>query len=183
MKPEEFVICSDFDDTMNELIPTWINKINELYGYNVSADQIVDWDLTQIFPSLTQAQICEPLHDPDFWYLVPAKDDAVYYIKKLMDEGFQFYVCTSTDYRFAKDKFDNCLYRLFPFICKEQVITTYNKQLMRCNILIDDGIHNIIGQYKGLLMDMPHNKSFKNPQVERVHNWKEIYDYIHELCK
>jgi 5'(3')-deoxyribonucleotidase len=61
-------------------------------------------------------------------------------------------------------------------------ITTYNKQLMRCTVLIDDGSHNIDGPYYGILMDMPHNRDVKGPMIHRVYNWKEIYNYIHELC-
>ena len=35
MRPQDFIIMSDFDDTMNQLIPAWIKWINEEYGYNV----------------------------------------------------------------------------------------------------------------------------------------------------
>lgn len=182
MRPQDFIIMSDFDDTMNQLIPAWIKWINKEYGYNVTPEQVTDWDLTKVFVGLTQNDICKALHNPEFWYTVEAKDEATYYIKKLIDEGFQFYVCTSTDYRIAKDKFNNCLYRLFPYIDKHQIITTYNKQLMRCIVLIDDGSHNIDGPYYGILMDMPHNRDVKGPMIRRVYNWKEIYNYIHELC-
>lgn len=179
--PKDFVIMCDFDDTMNNLLPAWIRWINNTYGYNVDFEQITDWDLTKVFKGLSQTDICKALHSSEFWSQVEAKDDAVYYIKKLIEEGFQFYVCTSTDYRLQKDKFDNCLFRLFPYIDRHQIITTYKKQLMRCDILIDDGSHNIFGPYIGILMDMPHNRHLGDSVDFRVFNWKEIYNLIHQI--
>lgn len=178
------IIFSDFDDTMNQLIPAWIEWINKEYNYNINFEDVHSWDLTKVFIGLTQDDICKALHNPQFWKTVEEKPNAAYYIQKLIDEGYEFYICTSTDYRLMKDKFDNCLFRLFPFIDRHNIITTYNKQLMRCDVLIDDGSHNIKGEYLGLLMDMPHNKHIQtgiNERILRVTDWAQIYELIHKL--
>lgn len=181
MTPKDFIIMCDFDDTINQLIPAWVSWINSTYGYTVDCSDVVDWDLTKVFVGLTQDDICTALHSADFWQSVPAKKDAPYYIKKLIEDGFSFYICTSTDYRLVQPKFDNCLFRLLPFFDRHNIITTYNKQLMRCDVLIDDGAHNIDGPYHGLLIDMPHNQHIRGKNIRRVYNWKEIYANIHQL--
>ena len=54
-----------------------------------------------------------------------------------------------------------------------------DKQMIRCDYLVDDGIHNIVGEYKGLLMDTPHNRKFEgHPNVMRVFDWEDVYNVI-----
>lgn len=181
---KDVVICCDFDDTMNQLIPAWIEWINKEFNYQIKPEDVHSWDLTKVFVGLTQDDICKTLHNPEFWLTVPEKPNAAHYIKKLIDEGYNFYICTSTDYRMARDKFNNCLFRLFPFIDRHNIITTYNKQMINCDLLIDDGSHNIKGDYFGFLMDMPHNKNVQTgleERIIRVTDWEMIYNLIHKL--
>ena len=52
------------------------------------------------------------------------------------------------------------------------------------HILIDDGPHNIVGDYYGLLMEAAHNRNWdesKHEKVTRVRSWKEIYEKVHEI--
>lgn len=108
------------------------------------------------------------------------KEGAVEYVKKLIDDGHKVYICTSTYYKTIVAKLENCLFRHFPYLSWKDVIICHNKQLMNCDYLVDDGAHNIVGTYKGLLMDAPHNKSFNeyDNNVTRVYNWQEIYEII-----
>lgn len=67
----------------------------------------------------------------------------------------------------------------------DQVIVTSRKQLIRGDVLIDDGIHNLEGgQYNKVLMTAPHNVHFdaEAHDMIRVHNWKEIEEVINRLC-
>lgn len=181
MTEKDFVICSDFDDTMNTLVPCWLEWLNNKYGLNVQFEDVTTWHMKEIYPTLSEEQIFEVLADENFWKTVGSRDEACIYIPKLISEGFTFYICTSTSFRVAKAKFENCLIRLFPYINKEQIIITYNKQLIKCNVLIDDATHNIVGDYYGILMDMPHNRTFNHENVYRVMNWKEAYEKVHTL--
>lgn len=180
---ENPVICIDFDDTMNELLPAWVSYLNENYHLRVKLSDVKSWEMKYAFPMLSEDEIYEPLHNPNFWKLVQEKNGASYYINKLIAEGFEVYVCTSTHPDIASFKFKNCLFRLFPFLDYHHIITTYNKQLIYCDILIDDGVHNIEGPYFGLLMDMPHNRDFQvdNRMTYRVHDWEQAFNKIHKL--
>ena len=182
MKPEEFVICSDFDDVMNELVPTWISWLNSKHETKVRYEDVVEWDLEKVFPNLSIDEICEPLHLADFWESVPPKAEAAYYINKLIDEGFPFYVVTSSFYRVVESKFDSCLFRHFPFLTKRNVIITYNKQMIKCNMMIDDAVFNLEGgDYIKVLMNTPHNQNSSMIEDFRVSSWEEIYSIVHQL--
>lgn len=184
MQPSDFIIGCDMDDTLTHLVTPWIQYLNNRYGTHVNPYKELHWDMKVQYPDLTYEQIFEPLFEKEFWKHVTPLPGAVDTVKKLIEEGFQFYVVTSTHYRSLADKLPNVLFKYFPFIDRHNVITTYNKQIIRCHVLVDDGTHNIIGPYAGLLMDAQHNKSFKDDNylsVTRVHNWDEVYTQVHKV--
>lgn len=180
-KTENNKILIDMDDVLVNLHEAWIYALNKSYGLNVSTEDITDWDMTSYFSTLTMEQIFSPLSDGDFWYSVKPKDGAVKYVKRLKDDGYQVYVCTTSYYKTLKEKMDGALFRYFDYLTWADVIVTSNKQMIDADFLIDDGKHNLVsGKYKGILMDMPHNRKFdeKKYGIVRVHNWEEIYKYI-----
>ena len=190
MRPEDFIIGADMDDTLTNLVVPWFQWLNRKYNKNVNPYEDIHWDPKVEYPDLSGMQIFEPLFQEAFWETVTPKDNAVYYVKKLIDEGFSFYVVTASHQDTVSIKFNKVLFKYFPFIDRHNVITTSNKQLIKCHVLIDDGPHNIVGEYHGLLMEASHNRKWdesKYPKVTRVHNWKEVYENVHriynELCK
>ena len=53
--------------------------------------------------------------------------------------------------------------------------------MIRGDVLIDDGLHNLIGgDYRKILFDSPHNRSFdaEGNGMIRVHNWDEAEQAI-----
>ena len=76
------------------------------------------------------------------------------------------------------------LFKYFPFLSWDQVIVTTRKQMIRGDVLIDDGIHNLEGgQYKKVLMTAPHNIHYDAEAhgMVRVNSWKEIEQVIDRL--
>ena len=62
----------------------------------------------------------------------------------------------------------------------------YNKQLLDCDVIIDDGLHNIKGKYLGILFDMPHNRSFDDTssnKIARVTTWEQAYNLITKISE
>lgn len=181
---EKVVVLIDLDDTMTYLVRAWCQCLNRRYGTNVSEGDIRGWRMSDYFPDLTEDQVFAPLGENDFWREVEPVDDAPRYIKLLLDEGYDVYVCTASSFDAIKSKFDCILGRFFPFIPLNRVIVTGRKQLIRGNVLIDDGIHNLEGgAYEKILMSRPHNQSY-NAEIhgmKRVCSWKEAYDAIHRL--
>ena len=171
-------ICFDMDDTIEDLMHPWIATLNRKYGLNVQYEDVTSWEMKYAFPTLTEHQIFEPLWCPEFWDEVKPKHNSPYWIKKIIDDGHKVYICTNTHYKIAAYKMDKALFKYFPYLGNSNLIMMRDKQMIQCDYLVDDGIHNIVGSYKGLLMDMPHNQNFTADSVTRVHNFEEVYNII-----
>lgn len=181
----ETIILVDMDDVMIDLVTHWVETLNNKYGTSVKTQDINNWQFTRFFSSLTSEQVYEPLIKKDFWKSIKPIEEVQQYLKMLHNEGYQIYVCTSTNWKNVKFKVKYVLNKYFDFIPWENVIITANKQMIKADFLIDDGIHNLRGgDYKKLLFNKPHNKSVdtNGTDIVRVNNWKEIYNYISVMC-
>ena len=179
------VIACDLDDTIEKLLEAWLRWLNKKYHLNVRYHEVTHWEMTKAFPDLTEKQIFEPLFIEEFWKTVTPMYDAVIYVKLLIEEGFPFYIVTASHPDTISYKFNHIIAKYFPFIPSSNVIYTCCKQMIRCDILIDDGIHNIQGPYIGLLKDTPHNQEFNeqdHSNIKRVYCWKNIYETIHSIA-
>lgn len=180
------IILIDMDDTIECLVPAWCRYLNSKYGTAVMPEDITAWDMAGFFPALTREQVYEPVHCDDFWKTVEPKPDAAEYIKLLMEEGYQIYLCTSTDYRNIRAKYEYIIQKYFPFIPWDRVIVASKKQMIRADFLVDDGIHNLVGgNYKKILMTASHNRNYDAAAngMFRADHWSDVYRIIQEESK
>ena len=146
------IILVDMDDTIEHLLKAWVNGVTEKYGRCVSCDEIVSWDVSAAFPGLTHEQVYEIPMKPGFWKTVEPIEDAPEVLSRLIASGNEVYIVTATPYESIFEKMSEVLFKYFPFLSWDQVIVTSRKQLIRGDVLIDDGIHNLEGgQYKKVL--------------------------------
>lgn len=174
-------ILIDIDDTIENLCETWVDWLNKQYGTSVKYNEITKWDISKFFSNLTKEQVFEPLYNPKLWDYVQPKPGAVEYVKKLIDEGYNVYLCTSTDYRNVRPKYEGVIQKYFPYIKWSQVIIASHKQMIKADFLIDDGIHNLEnGDYIKILMTAPHNKDYdaEGNGMYRADNWENVYKII-----
>ena len=184
-------VLVDIDDTIEYLSKAWVKALNNEYGTNVDYKKIRGWNISKYFPSLSEEQVFEPLHRDHFWLTVEPMQDAIMYLQKMIIDGFDVYLCTTTDYRNVKAKYEHVIKKHFPFICWDRVIITSSKQMIKADILVDDGEHNLEGgDYLKILFTAPHNKNCNaNKQgFIRADNWSEVYKIIrnyetHILCE
>ena len=156
MKP--LTILFDADDVAENLLNCWIKLINERYGTSGAFEDVRDWDMTLAFPTLTKQQIFGVLQDEVLWQNLEPMPGSQRVLQKWFDQGHQLYMVTASDYRTCKVKVERIL-EMFPFLDWEHIIFASNKQMIRGDILIDDGIHNLLeGKYFKILFDRPHNR-------------------------
>ena len=179
-------IMIDMDDTIEQLLRAWIKGVNERYECSVSYDDCTDWDVSAPYPELTREQVYAIPDEPGFWGTVEPIEGAADAIRHFMDAGHEVYIVTATPYIHIPEKMDDLLFRRFPFISWDQVIITSRKQLIKGDVLIDDGIHNLEGgDYIKILMTAPHNRGYDaeaNGMI-RAHDWRQIEDIILGLTK
>ena len=178
------VILVDMDDTIEQLLSAWLRRINERYGRSVRYEDVYNWDIALAYPGLTWEQVYGVPLEPGFWRTVDPIPGAAEALQRLMAAGHEIYIVTATECDSVPEKMNELLFRYFPFLTWRQVIITANKQLIRGDVLIDDGPHNLEGgDYVKILMTAPHNRGYDaeaNGMI-RVSNWDEIEAVIARL--
>lgn len=181
------VILVDCDDVLTNTCEVWVQACNQIYGTNFTLNDVKDWDMKTMYPDIPKSELLRPLLTEAFWTQVKPLDGAVKYLHKLIDDGHEVYICTSTDCRNIKWKIEYILKRYFSFFPIKNIIICNKKQLVKADILIDDNPSNLInGDYHGLLFYANHNLSFDvthYQNMERVSNWTECYDAINRLME
>ena len=178
-------ILVDMDDTIEQLLKAWLQAANEQYGRNVQCDDVVSWDLTAAYPGLTWEQVYSVPLQPGFWKTVEPIPGAAEALQRFMAAGHEVYLVTATPYECVHEKMNDLVFRYFPFISWNQIILTTNKQMIRGDVLIDDGIHNLEGgDYVKILMTAPYNRNYDaeaNGMI-RVRNWEEIEEIVSRMA-
>ena len=163
----------------------WIEELNSRYDLSVKKSDIKAWDMRQAFPTLTSDQIYAPLKQSEFWNKITPIEDSTVYLKEIMERGHDLYIVTSSHYSTSGAKIAKLL-ELFPFLSWKQIITAHDKQLIHGDIIVDDGMHNLIGNPCPFrfLFNQPHNENIDETRfgVERVYSWKGIYQKIHDIA-
>ena len=180
----EMVILIDMDDVIEQLLVKLVEHTNRKFRRDVTVDQVTDWNIIAAYPGMTKEQILDFMYQPGFWETVEPMPGAPEALKHFIDEGHEVFIVTATEYELVNEKMTHCLFRLFPFLSWDQVILTRRKQLIRGDVLIDDGIHNLEGgAYKRILFSAPYNREYDAEAhgMIRVSSWDEIVKIIDDL--
>lgn len=188
MEKSEFIILVDMDDVLENLQKAWVRRLNKKFNLNVDWTEITDWHISLYYPTLTKEEVFSPLFEDDFWQTVEVKEDAKLILSKLYEEGYSIYLVTSSAFETLCNKFEQALWPHFSFIDKNHIIICNTKQLIRGNVLIDDGIHNLVDTpfkptYHKILFTANLNRNYNTfeTDITRVANWYEIYSIIERL--
>ena len=177
-------ILIDMDDTIESLLKAWVNGVNRKYGRSVSCEDVTSWDVSAAFPGLTREEVYAVPLEQGFWKTVEPIPGAAEAIQRFMDAGHEVFIVTATPYESVTEKMTDVLFRYFPFLTWKQLIITSRKQLIRGDVLIDDGVHNLEGgDYVKILMTAPHNRNYDaeaNGMI-RVQTWAEIEEVIRRI--
>lgn len=180
---KKLTILCDADDTIQELTAHWLDELNHQYNCNVKKEDIKSWDMTKAYPNLTHDEVLEPLYRDEFWSKTTPIAGSSYYLKKLISDGHKLMIVTASNPQ-TFDAKTRKLMEMFPFLSQKQIIRESNKQKVAGDVLIDDGVHNLIGgSYIKFLFNRPNNADFneKEYDITRVFSWKEIYERISNL--
>ncbi|MBQ8904569.1 MAG: HAD hydrolase-like protein [Oscillospiraceae bacterium] len=177
-------ILVDMDDTIENLTEAWINYANNRFGTAINAADVTTWDPSEAFPSVSHEEMYALLLEDELYETVEPFEGTAYYLQKLISEGHEIFIVTNSPYQVMKAKMEMVLFRHFPFIDWKHVIITGSKPLIKGDVLVDDGIHNLLGgDYAKLLFTAPHNRSFDSDGngMVRVNCWREVYEVIQRL--
>ena len=173
-------ILVDLDDVLNDLLVCWAALLNKKHNLNADPEDLKIWNVQGLYPSLTVEEAYQPIYENEIWTMLSPRPTSVEYLKKMIDDGHDVLIVTASIYQTLPAKMD-WLFAAFPFLSWENVIITRRKQLIKGDVLIDDGVHNLEGgDYFKILMDSPNNRAYDaagNGMV-RVYTMKEAYEAI-----
>ena len=177
-------ILVDMDDTIEQLLAEWIRSVNTKFGRSATVDEVKSWNVAAVYPGLSWEEVYMVTVEPGFWGRVEPIPGAAEGLQKLMADGHDVFIVTATYYESVPEKMKDLLFKYFPFISWDHVIVASRKQMIRGDVLIDDGIHNLEGgEYAKILVTAPHNKDYDaeaNGMI-RVNSWDEILEAIDRL--
>lgn len=181
---KQLTILIDMDDVLWDLVGGWVEELNRVHGTNVAVSDVTDWKIKKFFPNLTDEQLYAPLFDPVLWTKLVPIPSAIEIVSRLINDGHRVRIVTATHYGTVSPKIKSFLYK-YSFLKWEDIIIASDKSIIKGDVMIDDGVHNLI-DFPGtrILFDRPHNHTFpaEANNMIRVQTWNEIYQIITKMA-
>lgn len=177
------IIGVDIDNVLNNLTESVLKVYNADSGDNLSLSDITAYHIENFVKPEYKETFWHYFLDKRVWKGISIIDGCREVIAKLHNEGHKIIFVTTTEAENLPKK-KNWLQRNFPFLeIRKRLFSCPIKQLVKCDILIDDCISNVVGtkDYYSILLDYPWNNKKgidKEPMITRANNWNEIYDRI-----
>ena len=180
------LISVDIDNCLNNLTESILEVYNADSGDNLSLSDITTYHIENFVKIEYKKIFYQYFLDREVWKKIKLQPHCREVIAKLNREGHRIIFVTTTEPENLPKK-KNWLMRNFPFLdIRKSLFSCPTKQLVKCDILIDDCIANVIGEreYYSILLTYPWNmdKSLDSaPMLTRAGDWNEIYEKIHMI--
>lgn len=183
-------IMIDLDETI--VSGGYIEALNAYLGTNYKPEDIKEYYISNILPPEENSKYLDYFYEHVNVYdkstLIP---NALEVIKEL-NNYYDIYICTAF---FDKRKPEKCsimakykyewILKNMPYINPRKILLTSAKELIMCDVKIDDKVSNLkrgYGQIK-LLLSQKHNEEYSDEELAalgilRVHNWLEIRNIL-----
>lgn len=168
------IIFIDVDDVCADLMRAWLEAYNDQYGDCLTPEDITDWDISKFVKPECGKQIYRYLDSGDLYDVVEPIPNALEGVRLLREMGHHV-VFASSGIGQAGRKYDWLVDHgfLVPTWKKKDYVGGYDKGLLRGDLLIDDGLHNVVSfQGLSILMRRPHNTKAEWPVV--ANSWADI---------
>lgn len=160
-------ILLDMDDTILDLKGPWLARYNELKGTDIKMSAWVGWDANAIGEGMYDI-----LKEDGFFASLPPYEEAIEVIRRLNEKHEVVLLTASVFGPSMKDK-GLWVQKHLPFIPEDNFMIARKKYLVRGDVLVDDGPHNI-SAFPGLTIAKRHgHNTNSNPDF-----W---YDSMPEL--
>lgn len=177
------IIALDMDGPVSDLHTEWYRRYNKDYNDTLTLGRVTHWDLHKFVKPECGKKIYDYLSQPDLYEGVPVVEGAKDGVKALREMGNTVVFVTAG----VLGNLDQKLAWLHNHSFLDEgrhmkgVIFAYDKDLIRAQVLIDDGPHNIQAfGGMGIVWDAPYNKSIQRKH-QRIKSWAELPDLWRKL--
>lgn len=164
------VIAIDQDQVLANLFTPWVDAINKHENENVPYEAVKSWDICSYFEC--GKRVYDYL-DYNMFRNLPVIEGSQRVVSKLMDIYDVFVVTTATSHPQSLLAKMEWLKEHFEFISPSNIVLCGSKSIIKADVMIDDGVHNLeVFDGIKLLFDACHNKDCD--KFYRVNNWNDV---------
>lgn len=179
-------VMIDLDDVIVEFSKKILEGVNIVSGKEYSIDTIKSYYIQDLIPENKWGKWIEYLEKNNLYSGIEIKKDSVEVIGKIQ-EKYEMYLGSAYMFKdlvkvsgfHLKNKYDFLIERI-PEIKPETFVFLSNKEVLDCDIKIDDRLENLTGNCETkILFTAYHNEDIsdeelKQKNVIRVNSWKDI---------
>ena len=164
----------------------FLNLVNEFLEANYKIEDIKIYYIQDLIPKERYKEWSKFFNAKNVYDYCEMIEDTYEVLEKL-SKKYEIYIATDYIFRdnkeysanILKNKF-NWLYEKLPFIEPSNYVFTVNKEIINCDIKIDDKLSNLKGKAETkMLFTAYHNKPITEEELKqegaiRVNGWKDI---------
>lgn len=178
------IIVCDVDGILNDLVEKTIDMYNSLNCKSIKLSDITSYNFFDCLPYDDAEGVVSLFKNKSLWDSLKPREGAQHTLRQLIKRGHNVYLATATDPVNFGWKID-WLRQYFSFIPSDNVIRITDKSLLKCDILIDDCLDNLISVFcDRITLNYPWNQSSSKDiayDIIRCDNWHEIAASINKL--
>jgi len=170
------IVAIDVDDVCLSLIDNWLLYYNHDFEDNLTADKIIEWDISKFVKPSAKKAIYEYVENEEVYKTAKPVENALMGVNFIKEFGYRVIYVTANNPH--NSKFD-WLFKNEFLDDHKNFVSAYDKSLIHADYLIDDKYENIIN-FKGIgiLFNRPWNEY--SLYHNRVENWSDIINKIEE---
>lgn len=182
----KYKLIIDCDDVLLDLNGRVLQVFNEENGTDYTEDIFTSFDIYKCLPFELAEKYTALWLREDIWRSLSPVYHAQWGMKKLIDDGFEVFVATSTHYSNFVWKIE-LLQAYFPFIDSSKIICIKDKSLLHGDIMVDDCTANLISNLycHRICLEKSWNQNVHDEVygIHRCKTWDEIIDTIEKIYK
>lgn len=170
---KKFRVICDLDNILNSLTKTLLEFYNKDSGDNLQIEDITKYKIDDF--TKPEFKITDYLKSEKLWMTVEPIYQSQEYLK-ILNQDYELKIVTASHLYDMPIKY-RWLKTFFPFIERKQIWTVFDKDWISADILIDDCLDNVGGNYRTILLDYPWNKDIdeKSNNIYRAYSFEDIF--------
>ena len=179
------IIVCDIDNCLNDLMAKTLTLYNSCNGKNIQLSDITTYNFSGCLPKEDVDGICALFKEKELWDSLIPLPKAQKVLQQLVNEDHQVYIATATDPINFNWK---CAWMEshFPFIPTDNIIRISNKGLLKCDVLIDDSMEQLINSVsERICFDYYWNRNSEKDYVYDIYraknHWNDVINIIRTI--
>lgn len=178
------IIVCDIDSVLNNLMEKTLELYNSRTGKHIQLSDMTAYNFEECLPKEDADGLCQLFHEKELWDSLTPSQHSQKCLKDLMKRGHQIIIATATNPVNFSWKCQ-WMKHYFPFIPTDNIIRIVDKGLLKCDVMIDDHLDNLIGNLcERIVVDAPWNRDPSKDMVYdiyRVHNLRDVVNIINDI--